>query len=424
MARKNGKDRGIVEKPSGSGQWWVRLVHHGLEKWHKCDTKSQAKALYQRLRADIREEKFFPDKFSPKVEVTLRAWIARCLEGCSNRGLVNDRRYARRWSLWFGKKSLTAITIEDLRRHQTRMRLKMKINLRTKHSQRQWADATINRHFAFLRHMLMLALKDGKLTRNPVSAITFLAEERRTRFLTNEELSKLAAIMAPQDWKLVLFAIETGLRREEQFRLRWDQVDLENGVITIPLPKGDRTRHVHLSDTAQSVLRSLDSFVRSPWVFPSKDPMKPQNPQSFVNNVYAVNLRQAGITGVNWHSLRHTAASRRVMAGVDLVSVKEILGHRDIATTMRYSHLSLSHLRNAVNKGSHLIPQIGTGSKTGSNTPALIPTLPLVGPQVFDLIRETAWVEDEKPQRSSQFKNLKSKQALIMGFLDKAYPHC
>jgi integrase len=424
MARKGGKDRGIVEKPAGSGHWWVRLVHQGREQWHKCDTKSQAKALYQRLRADIREEKFFPEKFTQKKDITLGAWIRRCLEGCSHRGLVNDRRYARRWSLWLGKKSLMALSIEDLRRHQVKMRSKMKFNTRTKQLQRQWADATINRHFAFLRHILMLALKDGKLTRNPVSAITFLSEERRTRFLTDEELRKLEAIMAPQDWTLVLFAIETGLRREEQFRLRWDQVDLENGVITIPLPKGGRTRHVPLSDTARSVLRSLDSFVRSPWVFPSKHPMKPQNPQSFVNNVYTVSLRKVGITGVNWHSLRHTAASRRVMAGVDLVSVKEILGHRDIATTMRYSHLSPNHLRNAVNQGSYPTSQLGTGSRTGSDALVFVPALPLVGPQVVDLMGETTWLGNQDPPLSSQFKNPKSKHAPIVRFLDKGYPHC
>ena len=55
--------------------------------------------------------------------------------------------------------------------------------------------------------------------------------------------------------------------------------------------------------------------------------------------------------GASWHTLRHTAASRRVMAGVDLVAVKEMLGHRDIETTMRYSHLSPGHLHEAVNRG-------------------------------------------------------------------------
>lgn len=310
MARKGGKDRGLVEKPKGSGHWYVRLCAAGQDKLYRCDSKSQAKALYGRLRADVREEKYFPEKFAPKQDITLGAWIRRCLEGSTNRGLVNDRRYARRWVLWFGKKNLTTLSIEELRRHQMKLRSKMKVNRKTKQPQPQWKDSTINRHYAFLRHILMLAMKDGKLTQNPVSSIKFFAEEQRTRFLTDGELRHLEQIMAPHDWQFVLFAIETGLRREEQFRLRWDQVDLGNGVVTIPMPKGGRTRHVPLSDSAQAILRSLDSFVRSPWVFPtSKHPLQPQNPQSFVNNVYSVALRKAGIIGANWHSLRHTADS-------------------------------------------------------------------------------------------------------------------
>jgi site-specific recombinase XerD len=59
--------------------------------------------------------------------------------------------------------------------------------------------------------------------------------------------------------------------------------------------------------------------------------------RAFLRRAFELALRQAGITGASWHSLRHTAASRRIMAGVDLVSVKEILGHRDIQTTLRYA---------------------------------------------------------------------------------------
>ena len=355
-------------------------------------------------------------------------------EGATNRGLVNDRRYARRWTAWFGRKNRSALSIEALRQHQAKLRAKMKINTKTQQPQRLWANATINRHYAFLRHILMLAVKDGKLTQNPVSSIKFFAEEQRTRFLTDGGLRLLEQIMAPHDWQFVLFAIETELRREEQFRLRWDQVDLGNGVVTIPMPKGGRTRHVPLSHSAPAILRSLDSFVRSPWVFPtSKHPLQPQNPQSFINNVYSVALRKAGIIGANWHSLRHTAASRRIMAGVDFVSVKEILGHRDVATTMRYSHLSPTHLRQAVNMGSlgnHLRTisppdiQAGTGTKTGTAAPHNMPVPSVISSQVVDLMGETTWLGNEGPSLSSQFKNPKSKHAPIVRFLDKEHPHC
>ena len=356
MARKEGKDRGITQRKGREG-WWVRLYANGRERWHRCDTKSQAKALYGRLKADIREGKYFPEKFSSGKDITLRAWMNRCLEGSTNRGIENERRYGRRWSLLLGKRLITEITTEDLRRVQAKMRTRLRPRPtdapKDSEPERQWSDATINRHFTFLRHVLMLAVKDGKLTRNPVSSVKFLPEVRRTRFLTDEELFQLEQIMPPAAWKLVAFAIETGMRREEQFQLRWDQIDLEAGVVTIPLPKGGKTRHVPLSEGAKDILRSLDSFVRSPWVFPSpKFPLQSWNPQSFVNHFYSPYLQKAGIQGVCWHTLRHTAASRRVMAGVDLVSVKEILGHRDIQTTLRYSHLSPGHLQEAVNRGS------------------------------------------------------------------------
>jgi hypothetical protein len=93
---------------------------------------------------------------------------------------------------------------------------------------------------------------------------------------------------------------------------------------------------------------------------------------------------QAGIQGACWHTLRHTAASRRIMAGVDLVAVKEILGHRDIVTTLRYSHLSPGHLQDAINRGS----LIGTVTSPKHHEP----TPEGVGSQVIDgLNKEIGW---------------------------------
>ena len=356
MARKDGKDRGILQRKGREG-WWVRLYVSGRERWFRCDTKSQAKALYGRLKADIREGTFFPEKFAPRKDITLRAWILRCLDGSTNRDIENERRYGRRWSLLLGKRMLADVSREDMRQVQAHMRAKLKPHPKNApkdfQPKRRWSDATINRNFAFLRHVLMLAVKDGKLTQNPVSGLKFFPEVKRTRFLSDEELTRLRGMMQPRDWELVAFAIETGLRRGEQFGLRWDQVDLENGVLTLPLPKGGKTRHVPLSEEAEAILRSFDSFLRSAWVFPGlKEVAQPMDSRAFLRRSFEPGLRKAGIVGACWHSLRHTAASRRVMAGVDLVSVKEILGHRDIQTTLRYAHLAPGHLRDAVNRGS------------------------------------------------------------------------
>lgn len=357
MARKDGKDRGILEWPPQSGKWWVRLYVDGREKRFACDTKSQAKALYGRLKADIRERTFFPEKFARRKDITLRAWLRRCLDGSTNRNRVNEALYSRRWSLWFGPRVLSQITTEELRQFQRRLQLKIRPRpahaSKTWQSKRQWSDATINRFFAYLKHVYNLALKDGQVTRNPVVGVKLFPEVSKTRFLSDEELNRLHGVMDLKDWQLVALAIETGLRREELFALRWEYTDLETGFVTLPMPKGGKTRYVPLSEQAKTILRSFESWARSPWIFPGlTDPMKPMDSRAFLRRAFEPGLRRAGITGASWHTLRHTAASRRVMAGVDLVSVKEILGHRNIQTTMRYSHLDPRHLRDAVNLGS------------------------------------------------------------------------
>ena len=158
--------------------------------------------------------------------------------------------------------------------------------------------------------------------------------------------------MSEAEWQQVAFAIETCLRASEQFHARWEHVSFEGKTLTVPLPKGNRTRRIPLSDEACRILRSLQSFLDSPWIYPHpKDPLRPKNPYE-VGKGFARRLRQAGISRASWHTLRHTGASRRLLAGVDLVAVSKILGHSTIQTTMRYLHLAKNHLSEAINRGS------------------------------------------------------------------------
>ncbi len=357
MARKHGLDRGVFQRKDRPGRWFVQVYVNGRAVTRTCDTKSQAKSVYGKMRAEIREGKYFPEKFTKKQDITLRAWIRRCLEGNVNRGWRNERSYGKRWSLLLGKRLLRDVTIEDLRRMQSQMRNR-RLKFEEKKAQgrniktRGHADSTINRHFGFLSKCFNLAKKDGLVDRNPVEGIRRFPEVKKTRFYSDGELMSLSNVLDRQDWEKVAFAVETGLRREEQFSLRWDCVDLENRVLTIPLPKGGKTRHVALTDVAIDLLRANPSFLEGPFVYPGKIPEKPLDARSFIKRHFEPALRQCGIKGASWHTLRHTAASRRVMAGVDLVAVQQFLGHRDIQTTLRYSHLAPGHMRSVINKGS------------------------------------------------------------------------
>ncbi len=211
------------------------------------------------------------------------------------------------------------------------------------------------------------------MTVNPVKGVKFFPEATgRIRFLSEAEISRLREVLTTGEWPIVALALETGLRLSEQFHARWECVDLEQGVLTVPLSKSGRTRHVILSEAALAILRGLSSWMHSPNLFPSPmNPGQPMQGRNFVVKIYEPALRQADIQGANWHTLRHTFASRAVMAGVDIRTVQELMGHSTITMTVRYAHLSPAHLRAAVNKASlGAIASknlIGTGSKTGSN---------------------------------------------------------
>jgi integrase len=360
MARAQGLNRGIMEWPPGSGKWWVRLSVNGRERRFRADNKTQAKALYGRLKADLREGKYFPEQFQQKKALTLRVAITRHLAGSTNRSLATEKIFGNFWiSLW-GNRLLPDISAEDCRQTQARLKAEGK-----------WKPATINRHFAFLRRVLMLAMNENLITKNPASSVTFFPEAHRTRYFSNEELRRLHGLIDGENWKLVAFALETGLRKSEQFQLRWEHISFEARTLTIPLPKGGRTRHVPLSQEALIILRSFDSFLSSPWVFPGlKTTLQPMDSRAFLRRAFEPALKKAGIQDASWHTLRHTTASRLVMAGVPLPTVKEILGHRDLQTTLRYAHLSPGHIQAAIEKGSLVHLEIGTVTKTVTNDKA------------------------------------------------------
>jgi integrase len=243
MARKGGKDRGILEWPPRSRQWWARLWVNGRERRYRADNKTQAKALYGRLKADLREETYFPEKFKKSKDMTLRVVIDRYLTGSTNRSLSTEKIFGEFWKGLWGNRIIEDITADDCRHTQAKLK-----------SEGEWKPATINRYFAFLRHVLMLAMKDGKLTNNPVTGVKFFPESHKVRYFTDDELRSLHEKIHFEDWKLVAFAIETGLRRSEQFGLRWEHISFESQTLTIPMTKSGKTRHVPLSVILTSVV--------------------------------------------------------------------------------------------------------------------------------------------------------------------------
>jgi len=105
-----------------------------------------------------------------------------------------------------------------------------------------------------------------------------------------------------------------------------------------------------MNDTVRAILGGLSSRLRSPWVFPSDTGRTPLDAENFINRVFRPALESARIENFRWHDLRHTFASRLAMAGVDLNTIRELLGHKTLAMTLRYAHLSPAHQLDAVQR--------------------------------------------------------------------------
>ena len=105
-----------------------------------------------------------------------------------------------------------------------------------------------------------------------------------------------------------------------------------------------------MNDTVREILRARTSRLKSAYVFPSETGETPIDACNYMRRVFVPALEAAGIENFHWHDLRHTFASRLVMAGVDLRTVQELMGHKTITMTLRYSHLSPAHQLDAVQR--------------------------------------------------------------------------
>jgi integrase len=190
----------------------------------------------------------------------------------------------------------------------------------------------------------------GKVSENPVKKVRLYREENaRTRFLSEEEEASLLACCGPQLAPLVVTALNTGFRASELLSLTWSDVDFRRGVVTVRAgyAKNGEARSVPMNDTLTMVLKSGTLHAaKGDQVFCNQH----GQPYRSFRTAFEYAVRQAGIQDFSFHDLRYTFASRLVMAGVDLPTVKELLGHRDITMTLRYAHLSTDHKQAAVKK--------------------------------------------------------------------------
>lgn len=210
------------------------------------------------------------------------------------------------------------------------------------------APVGVNRELTVLSTLYKMMLKWNKADSNPVQDVKHIKEpEGRTRWLTVEELGRLLAACSLCLRVIIITAIHTGLRRQNVFDLKVADLDFKRRVLTARRTKGGKKHTIPMNTI---LVETLKPFVAG------KAPDAPvflnRNGQAYksVRTIFATACRKAGITDLHFHDLRHTNASHLIMSGVDLKTVSELLGHRDIRSTERYCHLAQEHKRQAVER--------------------------------------------------------------------------
>lgn len=221
-------------------------------------------------------------------------------------------------------------------------------------SRRTEARVSANRELAFLKLVFKKAVQWGEVQANPTAAVSMTKEpETKIRVLTDEEARGLIASASGLIKPLLEVLLSTGLRKSEALCAQWEHpgwevdpkatiVSLEKRVIHIPgvIAKNHKTREVPMSGRLANLFLALKAGSNNGSVFGLR---------SFTKSFKSAAVK-AGLKGLTIHALRHTAASRMVEAGVDLMSVSQLLGHSDLKITMRYLHPRAEQKRAAIEK--------------------------------------------------------------------------
>jgi integrase len=328
-------DRGIFVRQNNNGtlSYGISYIYNGtLYREIAGPTKTLAKEALRIRKAEIAQDRYqIPKKRKPpKFAKACNRYMEHATK--SKRSWERDEDTLKLAKAFFKRKRIDEVTSWDVERFKA-ARVK------------QVTKSTVNRELAVVKRLFTLAVDWNLVEKNPVKKVAmYRIEEKVMRVLSHEEEQKLIDAAAPHFKPLIIVAINTGMRRGELLTLQWEQVDLQSQTITIKHSKSGKVRHIPINKKAQDILESIPE-PHEGHVFVYRG-----LPIKAVKTAFAGAVRRAGILRCRFHDLRHTFATRLVLAGVDLATVMQLMGHANISTTMKYAHPSPPHKREAVGR--------------------------------------------------------------------------
>jgi integrase len=352
---------------NGDGRFSVNImvdgkrVHRNLGRESEGVTRRTAEEFIGKIRRDAWDGRLNLPK-RRKVPLALSSVATLYLDRLSQEGgkqIERKRQQLEQCIIPFlGETQIGRITSFDIERYK-KHRLSQPIQSRKKIEPGKVLPtnrpATVNRELATLSHLLHKAVEWGWIQHPPAKIRKLKEDNGRVVYLTATQAeSLLEAAKADQNrqiYPFILIGLRTGMRKSEILAIRREHIDLDARSIYIPKAKaGARTQPIS-SDLVSFLASYLETLPKgTPWLFPSVGAQHGHTVdvrKSFVRSVSAAGLDPKQVVR---HTLRHTAITHLVQAGVDLPTVKRISGHKTMVMVERYAHQSGSHIAEAMEK--------------------------------------------------------------------------
>jgi integrase len=323
----------------------VRLKGHPIER-ASFARLTDAKKWAQHTEAAMREGRHF--KTAEAKKHTMAETIDRyCKEVLSHKNNpVNQNTYLTWWKKEIGSYCLADVTPALIVEHRSKL-----VGSQNRFG-RTVGSSTANRYIQSLGHVFTVAQNEWEWTeQHPVQKITPLPEPRgRVRFLSDDERVTLLEACKESTNKhlytIVVLALSTGARKKEILTLKWSDIDLEQGAITLHETKNGERRKVPLQGYALDLTRKQSKVrnLHNAFLFPSNSTERPVDIRTAWENA----VKKADIKDFRFHDLRHSAASYLAMNGATTSEIADVLGHKTLNMVKRYAHLSEAHTSTVV----------------------------------------------------------------------------
>ncbi len=358
---------------NGDGRYLVNImvdgkrIHRVIGKESDGVTREQAEQFIERTRTEAREGRLKLPK-GRKLHMNFKeasAEYLRRLEEGDGKELKAKKQRMRDYLVpFFGDKVISQISTFDVDRYKkARQEDQQEITKKVQKPDgtvealieyRPYQTGTINRELQTFSHFLTKAVEWSWIEYKPCKITKLKENPGRIVYLTKEQIQRLLdeakADDCPAIYPFVLIGLATGMRRSEILSIRLENIDPARRCIYIPEAKaGARTQPIpaHLADY---LTQHLQGKPKEGWLFPAEKSKSGHT--QWIEKPFRRVVIKAGLDPqqVVRHTLRHTAISHLVQAGIDLPTVKRISGHKTLQMVERYSHQDGNHIQAAMEK--------------------------------------------------------------------------